>query len=87
MPIFTFILRWLNDLLFLGYKRELKSHDLRNQLLRKDFSYKLSNKLFKLWDEEVRGERPSLFRAIRKQFGLDYLLLGFLPFVEECGIR
>ena len=40
-----------------------------------------------MWKEKGRVYTPSLYRAIFRQFGLRYCLMGMFTFAEECILR
>ncbi|GFN98114.1 cystic fibrosis transmembrane conductance regulator [Plakobranchus ocellatus] len=77
---------WLNPLFKKGYKRSLEDTDLYN-VCPEDASDYLGEKLKTEWDKQLerqeRGKEPSLLRALAATFGLQYMLLGIVVFLEE----
>ncbi|KAL8592423.1 hypothetical protein ACOMHN_021365 [Nucella lapillus] len=96
-PGYSFIQRtlgpsWLNPLFTKGRQRPLEVDDMFN-VTPDDSSDYLGANLDREWQREVKaGEEsegrhtPSLLRALLRLFGMRYLLLGILVFIEE-GVR
>ncbi|XP_060582248.1 ATP-binding cassette sub-family C member 4-like isoform X3 [Ruditapes philippinarum] len=87
-PISKIFFWWMNPLFKKGYGRQLEIDDMYNVTV-EDQSDKLGERLEKEWKKEVDkckdGKRkPSLFQALFKIFGLEYILLGFVLFLEEA---
>ncbi|XP_067669590.1 ATP-binding cassette sub-family C member 4-like isoform X2 [Haliotis asinina] len=78
---------WLNPLLKTGYSRQLETEDMYN-VVQQDASGYLGNRLEKEWKKEMKklkdtGKKPSLMRALARCFGVQYMLLGIIVFIEE----
>ncbi|XP_053404593.1 ATP-binding cassette sub-family C member 4-like isoform X3 [Mercenaria mercenaria] len=79
---------WMNPLFKKGYARQLEVEDMYNVTV-EDQSDRLGETLEKEWRKEMNkskgGKRkPSLFKALFRMFGLEYILLGFVLFLEEA---
>ncbi|WAR23566.1 MRP4-like protein, partial [Mya arenaria] len=79
---------WLNPLFRKGYARQLEVDDLYN-VVAEDQSDTLGDKLEKEWAKEVKKSgagrgKPSLFWALFRMFGLEYILFGLLLLCEEA---
>ncbi|XP_048247853.1 ATP-binding cassette sub-family C member 4-like isoform X3 [Haliotis rufescens] len=78
---------WLNPLLKTGYSRQLETEDMYN-VVEQDASSNLGNRLEDEWKKEIKkqketGKKPSLMRALARCFGVQYMLLGIIVFIEE----
>ncbi|XP_071086237.1 ATP-binding cassette sub-family C member 4-like [Haliotis cracherodii] len=78
---------WLNPLLKTGYSRQLETEDMYN-VVEQDASGNLGNRLEDEWKKEIKkqketGKKPSLMRALARCFGVQYMLLGIIVFIEE----
>ncbi|XP_033208793.1 probable multidrug resistance-associated protein lethal(2)03659 isoform X2 [Belonocnema kinseyi] len=82
---------WFWKIFCIGYQREIKESDLFKPLDDQCSEF-LSNKIQKLWHEEVQSKakdkaRPSLFKVLIKCFGLKILIIGFFFLISEAYIR
>ncbi|XP_052777823.1 ATP-binding cassette sub-family C member 4-like [Mya arenaria] len=87
-PISKLFFWWLNPLFRKGYARQLEVDDLYN-VVAEDQSDTLGDKLEKEWAKEVKKSgagrgKPSLFWALFRMFGLEYILFGLLLLCEEA---
>ncbi|XP_006814818.1 ATP-binding cassette sub-family C member 4-like, partial [Saccoglossus kowalevskii] len=76
---------WLNPLFKYGYKNKLEVTDMY-ETMPEDSSEQLANKLEKQWNKELckqKNRKPSLTRAIIRTFGVKYMLIGIIVFLEE----
>lgn len=70
-----------------GNKKEFDEDDIPEHLGKHD-SKTLGDKLEKAWKrEESLNKNPSLWRAIRNVFGLEFILLGFLVMFIELVVK
>ncbi|XP_052217717.1 ATP-binding cassette sub-family C member 4-like isoform X4 [Dreissena polymorpha] len=87
-PLSKLLFWWMNPLFKNGYERQLEVEDMYN-VVNEDQSETLGNRLEEEWAKEVErtkgGKRqPSLFRALFRMFGFEYLLLGLILLLEEA---
>ncbi|WAR27474.1 MRP4-like protein [Mya arenaria] len=79
--------RWMNPLFKKGYVRQLEVEDMYN-VVAEDQSDRLGDQLEKEWAKEIeksnagRG-KPSLFWALFRMFGLEYMLFGLVLLCES----
>jgi len=78
---------WLNQFFKKNDKSFLENQDLY-EVLEKDSSHEVCGRLEREWSKEVIeskkcNKNPSLFKAIRRTFFSQWLLLGFLTLIEE----
>lgn len=93
--------RWLNGFFWKGNKRDLEIVDLY-KAMPNDRSKKLGDRMTKEWEKELERCRakqlksgskdpkkfqPSLRKVIIRQFGLYFMGVGLLAFIEECFTR
>ncbi|KAJ3652317.1 hypothetical protein Zmor_018295 [Zophobas morio] len=84
--LFHFLFCWELPVVIKGWKRDLSEDDMYDPLRETD-SKRLGDKLEKLWkDEEMLRKNPSLARAIMTQFGLEFLLYGFIYFPVDLVV-
>ncbi|XP_069104134.1 ATP-binding cassette sub-family C member 4-like isoform X2 [Argopecten irradians] len=85
-PISKLFFWWLNPTFSAGYKRRLEVEDLYN-VTKEDSSEELGNRLEREWEKEIKkqetGGEPSLLKALIRMFGVEYMLLGIIVFIEE----
>ncbi|XP_046447926.1 ATP-binding cassette sub-family C member 4-like [Daphnia pulex] len=84
---------WVNPFMGYGAKKDLEVGDLYD-VMPGDHSEELGLKLQKEWDNQLakcnsdgnksKKLRPSLTKALIKTFGLKFMLVGILVFLEEC---
>ncbi|BFZ06670.1 hypothetical protein BsWGS_09709 [Bradybaena similaris] len=78
---------WCNPLFKKGYKAPLEDTDLYN-VCPSDSSEYLGNRLEHEWVKQLKrrekGETPSLLKALLHTFGLQYMLVGVVVFLEEA---
>ncbi|KAL3847450.1 hypothetical protein ACJMK2_018356 [Sinanodonta woodiana] len=77
----------MNPLFKTGYSRRLEVEDMYN-VVPEDQSDVLGSRLENEWQKEVersktRGGKPSLLKCLIRIFGLEYMLLGIVLFLEE----
>lgn len=87
-PLSKLFFWWVNPLFKKGYVRTLEVEDMYNPCPEDQSEY-LGGRLEKEWEKEVvrtKGtkKKPSLVRALFRIFGLEYILLGFVLFMEEA---
>ncbi|XP_052784406.1 ATP-binding cassette sub-family C member 4-like [Mya arenaria] len=86
-PISKLFFWWMNPLFKKGYVRQLEVEDMYN-VVAEDQSDRLGDQLEKEWAKEIeksnagRG-KPSLFWALFRMFGLEYMLFGLVLLCEE----
>ncbi|XP_033761066.1 multidrug resistance-associated protein 4-like isoform X2 [Pecten maximus] len=85
-PISKLFFWWLNPTFTTGYKRRLEVEDLFN-VVKEDSSEDLGNRLEREWEKELQkqknGGQASLLKALIRMFGVQYMLLGIIVFIEE----
>ncbi|PNF26824.1 hypothetical protein B7P43_G17385 [Cryptotermes secundus] len=86
-PLSAITFYWLMGTFKKGFKKDLELEDLYSTLEEHRSDY-LGNKVERLWDQELersnaRNGKPSLFRVLRRCFGLRVILFGLVLAVEE----
>ncbi|KAJ3652255.1 hypothetical protein Zmor_018236 [Zophobas morio] len=78
---------WELPFFYKGYKKQITEEDLYGPL--KDHKSKLlGDKLEEAWLTELKTQKnPSLWRTLRKVFGLEFFLYGLILVVEELIVR
>ncbi|CAG0914466.1 unnamed protein product [Notodromas monacha] len=81
---------WVHPLFWKGWRKTLDAEDLY-RVPSADESARLAAKLTRSWDQEQNildsTKRPSLLRALVREFGLVYMLTGVLACIEEVFLR
>ena len=78
--------------MILGNRRDLKENDLY-RVVPDDESESLGLRLQAEWRKEMKklnkrnGPKPSLFLALARTFGSQFLLLAVPAFLEECVFK
>jgi hypothetical protein len=81
-----YTLSWQLPLLVKGWSNKITSDDFNTPLKCHD-SKKLSDKLEKQWEEEMKvSKKPSLIRVLTKLYGLEYLFYGLVYFCFDLAI-
>lgn len=81
-----FVDRWLKPMLWIGMKRSIEEDDIYavTNDMRSDLN---TDKFSKLWDEEVKREKPSIFRVLFKLHLFKLLPIGILYAIGETIAR
>nr|WEU39104.1 NIES ABC protein [Daphnia magna] len=87
---------WVNPFMGVGAKKDLEVTDLYD-VMPGDNSEELGLKLQREWHNQIekckkdgnkrKKIKPSLTKALVRTFGLKFLLVGFLAFLEECVFK
>ncbi|XP_057378671.1 LOW QUALITY PROTEIN: ATP-binding cassette sub-family C member 4-like [Daphnia carinata] len=87
---------WVNPFMSVGAKKDLEVNDLYD-VMPGDNSEELGRKLQREWDNQIakckrdankqKKTKPSLTKALVRTFGLKFLLVGLLAFLEECVFK
>ncbi|XP_021928195.1 LOW QUALITY PROTEIN: probable multidrug resistance-associated protein lethal(2)03659 [Zootermopsis nevadensis] len=86
-PLSAITFYWLLGTFKKGFKKDLEIEDLYSTLEEHRSDY-LGNKVERLWNQELEqaggiNGKPSLFKVLRRCFGLEVILIGLILAFEE----
>eukprot|EP01117_Protostelium_nocturnum_P015713 TRINITY_DN6113_c0_g1_i1.p1 TRINITY_DN6113_c0_g1~~TRINITY_DN6113_c0_g1_i1.p1 ORF type:complete len:878 (-),score=276.65 TRINITY_DN6113_c0_g1_i1:12-2645(-) len=76
---------WVNRVMALGYKRPLMFEDLYESPENLDPQY-LDERFRSIWEEEIKKERPSLFKAYYKRYRWEVLRASTIKWTQDFAL-